>query len=264
MSRLVSELGADVIDDTPQKPRKISPRKRNYIVGLSALGVGVIALGLVYYFATTNWLSDYQNMKYISYSINSSPDEDGPFKGQVTATIDSVDAESGYPSDFLIPTKINGHIITRIEDTAFQGCSRLTKIRMPNTITSIGEKAFINCKKLKTISFSKNITSIGNSAFDGTLYKENWKNDDVTYVNNILLAINEDKILSEYGASSIVLVANAESQYISQYSDSLVFSLDTFSVLNQASTNTAEKHITQWMEGSFKNFESLKFVEVPS
>ena len=46
MARLVSELGADVIDDTIV-PSKVNKRKRNFIVGFSCLGVGLIALGMV-------------------------------------------------------------------------------------------------------------------------------------------------------------------------------------------------------------------------
>ena len=143
MSKLVSELGADVFDDTPKKPHKVDPRKRNYIIGLSALLVGIIAIAMVYFFATTDWLSDYSNMTYITYGINTEPDTEGMYAGKITASIVKVDYRSGYPSDFLVPRQIKGYPISRIEDEAFAGCKRIKKLTLQDNITTIGEKAFV-------------------------------------------------------------------------------------------------------------------------
>ena len=260
MARLVSELGADVIDDTIV-PSKVNKRKRNFIVGFSCLGVGLIALGMVYYFAVTDWLSDYQNMAYITYGLNIEPDEDGPFKGQVTAYISKVNNESKYPSVFKIPSKINGHPITSIGDQAFLGCNRLTKVEMSNNIVTIGEGAFLNCEKLGSFTFSKNIEKIGNSAFDGTAYKESWKKNDVTYINSILVYVNEEKLLKDSGKDKLAFVSSSESTYIDAYkNDALVFDFDTLAPLG---TKTSEIKVTKWMEGLFKDFSKLVFAETP-
>ena len=55
--------------------------------------------------------------------------------------------------------------ITRIGNAAFDGCTELSSISLPNSITGIADSLFINCKKLTNISISGNITSIGNYAF---------------------------------------------------------------------------------------------------
>ena len=261
MSRLVSELGADVIDDTPKKPNKIDPRKRNYIVGLSCLGVGLIAIGMVYYFAATNWLTDYQNMKYITYGVNIDPDVDGPYAGQITASILKVDYTSNYPSNFLIPKKINGHPITSINGSAFSGCTRLKKVTMPDSILSIGAKAFVNCNNLKDIKFSKNLDYIGDDAFLGTAYQDSWKEHDYVLANDILIYVNEDKILENNNAKSLVFVESSHSTHINDYPESLAFSLTSFA---PADASKEEKPtIQKWMEGIFKGFKTLKFVETP-
>ena len=95
MSRLVSELGADVIDDTQvEKEHKIDPHKRNNIVGFSILGVLAMLIGFVYYMAVNVWLYDYQNMPYLEYTINQLEDTDGPYAGQRTAAISRVISNS--------------------------------------------------------------------------------------------------------------------------------------------------------------------------
>ena len=235
MSRLVSELGADVIDDTPKKPRKIDPRKRNYVIGISATVIGAILIGLVYFFASTKWLTDYQNMNYITYGVNAKPDEDGPYKGQITASIISVDYKSNYPKNFLIPQKINGHVITKIENEAFAGCKRLESVTMQNNILSIGSEVFINCTNLKDIKFSKNLSYIGNDAFLGTQYQKSWSEHDYVLANDILIYVNEDKILSNHSASSLALVSSSKSTHINDYPGSLVFSLTSFAPVDPAS-----------------------------
>ena len=44
MARDISELGADVFDDSPKKYKKISPKQRNYIIGLSISGFLLIGV----------------------------------------------------------------------------------------------------------------------------------------------------------------------------------------------------------------------------
>ena len=263
MSRLVSELGADVIDDTPKKPRKVDPHKRNFIIGFAALGVAAVAIGMVYYFATTDWLSDYSNMSYITYGINTEPDTEGIYAGQITASIVSVDSRSNYPSSFLVPKQIKGHPISRIEANAFQGCVRMKSVTLQDNITSIGEEAFINCQNLSKIRFSKNLKSIGNNAFEGTAYLNSWKDNEYVQANGILLYVNESRLLNDNSATSLIFVNDANSQYVNDYPGSIALSLKSISVVTGGKENE-KVSITNWMDGIFKNFSHLKFVETPT
>ncbi len=265
MARLESELGADVFDDTiPEKQRKFSPKKRNYIIGLSCVAVLAVIIGVVYYLAVNVWLYDYQNMSYITYTINVEPDTDGPYAGQVTASIKSVSSDSDYPSNFKIPNKINGYVITGIDDNAFQGCTRLKNVVMPDSILSIGEKAFINCTNLETIQFSSQLSKIGNDAFEGTAFKNSWSNYEAYYINDILVYVNEDKLLDDHGASSIVFVDDENSSLINEYPNSIAYSLTTLSVVEAGQASSSDVSINQWMDGLFSNFDSLVAVEIPS
>ena len=84
---------------------------------------------------------------------------------------------SGYPvtsignSAFEDCTSLTGITIpdgvTRIGYSAFQGCSNLTNITIPNSVTSICDYAFYDCSSLTGITIPDSVTSIGGSAFYG-------------------------------------------------------------------------------------------------
>ena len=68
-----------------------------------------------------------------------------------------------------IPAKVeySGYTydVDSIGDRAFEDCSSLTSISIPNSVTSIGEYAFNNCSSLTSITIPNSVTSIGDRAF---------------------------------------------------------------------------------------------------
>ena len=75
----------------------------------------------------------------------------------------------GYSGDIVIPSTITyfDHIysVTTIGSYAFQGCTGLTSITIPNSVTRIGGQAFYGCTGLTSIDIPNSVTSIGQSAF---------------------------------------------------------------------------------------------------
>ena len=55
--------------------------------------------------------------------------------------------------------------VSSIGNSAFQGCSRLTSIIIPNNVTSIGNNAFDGCSGLTSITIPNGVTFIGSVAF---------------------------------------------------------------------------------------------------
>ncbi len=55
--------------------------------------------------------------------------------------------------------------VTSIGDNAFDNCSGLTSVTIPNSVTSIGEYAFLGCSGLTSVTIPNSVTSIGQGAF---------------------------------------------------------------------------------------------------
>ncbi len=119
--------------------------------------------------------------------------------------------------ELIIPETLNGMTVTGISKNAFENCTELTKVVVPNTVTTIEFSAFQGCANLETVVMGNNITYIGSSAFNGctklnditipdtvttlgagafynTAYyndESNWENG-LLYLENYLLSANKN------------------------------------------------------------------------
>ena len=64
-----------------------------------------------------------------------------------------------------IPSSLGGYPVTSIGEYAFEDCSGLTSVTIPNSVTSIGKYAFSSCSGLTSITIPDSVTSIGDLAF---------------------------------------------------------------------------------------------------
>lgn len=75
-----------------------------------------------------------------------------------------------YSGDVVIPDTVVfnevTYFISFIDDEAFENCSRLTSIDIPNTVTSIGRQAFFGCSDLTSVSIPNSVIYIGDQAFE--------------------------------------------------------------------------------------------------
>ncbi len=71
----------------------------------------------------------------------------------------------GNAEELIIPGKIDGLPVTIIGGHAFEDCTGLTSVTIPEGVTSIGEEAFNWCTSLASVTIPGSVTSIGYSAF---------------------------------------------------------------------------------------------------
>ncbi len=75
-----------------------------------------------------------------------------------------------YSGEVVIPDSVeyDGHkwAVTVINGYAFNECTELTSVRLPNGMTQIGNGAFLGCTKLAGITLPTQLTKIGDYAFN--------------------------------------------------------------------------------------------------
>ena len=81
------------------------------------------------------------------------------------------DADESISGNAVIPGTIEvegkEYAVTFIGDYAFELCTSLTQITIPEGVTSIGDFAFYDCYGLTQIAIPEGVTSIGDHAFSG-------------------------------------------------------------------------------------------------
>ena len=118
-----------------------------------ALSLAILLLGCIGIFA--------ENVKVdgIYYGLNTTDN---------TAAVTYYSGFS-YSGDIVIPESINysgsSYNVTSIREYAFQNCTGLTSITIPNSVTSIGGSAFGECTGLTSVTIPNSVTSINQSAF---------------------------------------------------------------------------------------------------
>lgn len=74
-----------------------------------------------------------------------------------------------YNGDIVIPEAVVYEgvtcCVTSIGERAFEACSGMTSVTIPNSVTSIGERAFHYCSGLTNITIPNSVKSIGGMAF---------------------------------------------------------------------------------------------------
>ena len=100
--------------------------------------------------------------------ISSEPSKGLEFRSNGNGSCTLVSIGACIDTYVVIPeTSPNGDRVTHIGEFAFESCSSLSDIYIPDGVIFIGESAFLGCIALTSITIPDSVTSIGRGAFSG-------------------------------------------------------------------------------------------------
>ena len=77
----------------------------------------------------------------------------------------------GSATDLTIPSKIDGYTVAGLGDGAFEGCTSLVSVKIPDTVEYINFNVFCGCSALKSIEVDANNSEY--SSENGVLFNKN-------------------------------------------------------------------------------------------
>ena len=88
-------------------------------------------------------------------------------------TAEVTSGDNNYSGVIEIPSSItveaSNYDVTSIGESAFEYCSGLTSVTIPNSVMSIGDYAFFDCSGLTSVTIPNSVTNIGEFAFKGCI-----------------------------------------------------------------------------------------------
>ena len=150
-------------------------------------------------------------------------------------------------TEIVIPKKYNGNLVTSIGLLAFDDCSSLTSIMIPNSVTSIGDFAFRACSNLISVTIPNSVTTIGSGAFNSCSSLTS-----ITIPNSVT-SIGESAFNSCSSLTSITIPNSVTS-----------IGSSAFSGCSKLTSLTIPNSVTTIGDGAFYNCSSLTSITLPN
>lgn len=164
------------------------------------------------------------------------------------------------PMSVLIYKVVITGNITRIGNSAFDGCTEISSVSLPNSIEEIGEYAFKSCRNLELEQVPSNLNKIETGAFSGCT---KMMTDGAIYVSDVLVqgSIDATTITVKEGITEILANAfkgNTNIKTVTFADNSLKkIGNDAFNGCTNLSTLNIPSTVTSWGTNIFAGCDSL-------
>lgn len=150
------------------------------------------------------------------------------------------------------------YAVTSIGVNAFNGCTKISSVKIPSTVTSIGSFAFYKCKLLSTIKIPSNVTMIGEDVFQlCTALREikvSAKNSVFTDILGVLYSKDETQLITYPAAKA--------TKYVIPEGVTTILK-DAFKGCSQLTSVTISKTVTTIGAFAFYGCSGLTSISIP-
>lgn len=132
---------------------------------MKKLLAGLLSLVMTVTVSATPLAENLSN-KVMNTSISANAETSGDYLYEVLSdgTVKIIDYY-GSATNLTIPSTIDGKSVTSIGWNAFENCTSLINVTIPNSVTYIGQEAFCGCTNLTNVIIPNSVTYIGQKAF---------------------------------------------------------------------------------------------------
>ena len=153
----------------------------------------------------------------------------------------------GGPWGYDIKRIIIGDGIITIGGRAFNSCSALTSVTIPNSVTTISDHAFGGCRSLTSVTIPNSVTKIGGSAF---------------FLCVSLTSVTIPNSVTEIGGNTFYNCRSLTSVTIPNSVTKI--GEDAFSRCIELTSVTIPNSVTEIGDGTFSDCRSLTSVTIPN